>query len=215
MKRFLIVLSVVLLTACAARAQFSFYLVDNFEGGKFPDGSKWWRFGDLRADLVTNPTREARDRIAQSCGQYALNLSGETANWYVGGIGTNLGVDASKFSRFQIDISGVEEWSGKLKIELFDDDNFNYSIEQDPQKNYAPVYDDKWVAEVNIQGRGFTRISVPFSAFRDVNPGVGDDTWNPDKVNGSGGLLQMQLVAITDEQQGKMGFNIDNLLLTY
>jgi hypothetical protein len=68
---------------------------------------------------------------------------------------------------------------------------------------------------VNIQGKGFTRISIPFSAFRDVNPGVGDDLWNPNKGNGSGGLLQMQLVAITDEQHGKMDFNIDNLLLTY
>jgi hypothetical protein len=215
MKKLLFLLSVVIVSASMASAQFTFHLIDNFEGGKFPNGAKWWRFGDLKAELVSNATPEGRDQIAASCGEYALSLSGETADWYVGGIGTNLGLDASGFSRFQVDVYGVEQWSGKLKIELFDDDNRNYSVEQDPKNNYAPVHDDKWVAEVNIQGNGFTRVSVPFSAFRDVNPGVGDDLWNPEQKNGSGGLLQLQLVAITDEQQGKMNFNIDNLLLTY
>jgi hypothetical protein len=215
MKKLLFLLGIMILSASMAYSQFTFYLIDNFEGGKFPNGSKWWRFGDLKAELAGNATPEAHDQIASSCGEHALNLSGKTTDWYIGGIGTNLGLDASGFSRFQIDVYGVEPWSGKLKIELFDDDNRNYSVEQDPQNNYAPLHDDKWVAEVNIQGKGFTRISVPFSAFRDVNPGIGDDLWNPEKKNGSGGLLQLQLVAITDEQQGKMSFNIDNLLLTY
>jgi hypothetical protein len=71
------------------------------------------------------------------------------------------------------------------------------------------------VAEINIQGKGWTRVSIPFTAFRDVNPGVGDDQWNPDQKDGSGGLLKMQLVAITEQRQGKVDFKIDNLLLTY
>ncbi|PIS28838.1 hypothetical protein COT42_06890 [Candidatus Saganbacteria bacterium CG08_land_8_20_14_0_20_45_16] len=196
-------------------AQFTFYLIDNFEGGNFLEGSKWWRFGDLTVKTLENQPVVGRDLIAESCGTYSLSLSGETNDWYVGGIGTDIGVDASEFSRFQIDISGNEEYHGKLIVEFFDDDNNNYTIEQDPQKNYMPIFDDKWVAEINIQGKGFTRTSIPFSAFKDVNPGVGDDIWNPDQKNGSGGLMKLQFVAISENQKGKVDFTIDNLLLTY
>ena len=203
------------LLPAAALAQFSFHLIDNFEDGEISTGPKWWQFGDLKAKVVENPSLEVRDLIAESCGDYSLNLAGQTRDWYVGGIGADIGVDASHYSRFQIDIYGSPKLYGKLKIEFFDDDNLNYSIEQDPSKNYETVYDDKWVAEVNIQGKGFTRTSIPFTAFKDVNPGVGDDIWNPDQKFGSGGLLKMQLVAISGERDGKIDFNIDNVLLTY
>jgi hypothetical protein len=217
MKKRLFVLCLLLLgLAAVASAQFSFYLIDNFENGQFNTG-KWWRFGDVKADIMANPSMEAEtlDLIANSCGTYSIKLSGQAKDWYVGGIGTELGVDASQFSRFQIDIYGHESYRGKLVIELFEDDNNNYTIEQDPKNNYAALYDDKWVAEVNIQGKGFTRVSIPFSAFRLANPGVGDGIWNPHQQNGSGGLLKLQLVAIADQQDGKVDFAIDNILLNY
>ena len=215
MKKFAVTLMVVALLATASLAQFSFYLIDNFESGKFNEGPKWWRFGDLKIAVVTNPSQEARDLIAESCGEYSLNISGDTDNYYIGGIGTNLNVDAADFTRFQIDISGDNDLNGKLKVEFFDDDNNNYAVEQDPKNNYMPVHDDKWVAEIRIQGRGFTRVSIPFTAFRDVNPGIGDDIWNPAQQHGSGGLAQMQVVAIAEDKTGKLDFEIDNLLLTY
>jgi hypothetical protein len=203
------------LLAAVAWGQFSFYLIDNFESGEFAEGAKWWRFGGIKVQLTKNPSVEGRDLIAESCGNYSLSFNGETNDWYIGGIGTDLGVDASQYSRFQLDIYGSHDHRGKLIVELFDDDNGNYTIEQDPKSNYAPTKDDKWVAEINIQGKGWTRVSIPFTAFRDVNPGVGDDQWNPDQKDGSGGLLKMQLVAITEQRQGKVDFKIDNLLLTY
>lgn len=215
MRRVLVGLALAVLFSGAALSQFSFYLIDNFEDGDHTESPKWWSFGDLKAEVTRNPSLEVRDLIAESCGDHALRLSGRTDQWYVGGIGSDLSVDASAFSRFQIDVYGEGDNLGKLKIELFDDDNMNYSLEQDPNKNYEPVYDDKWVAEVSIQGKGFTRTSIPFSAFKDANPGVGDDIWNPGQEDGSGGLLKMQLVVITDKEEGKLGFNIDNLLLTY
>jgi len=215
MKKLFLALSILFLFSSLGFSQFTFYLIDNFEDGDFTDGPKWWRFGDLAAKAVKNPPSNKHDLIASSCGNYSLELSGGTKNWYIGGIGTDLGVDASRYSRFQIDVYGDDFYSGKLKIELFDDDNLNYSLEQDPRNNYMPVYDDKWVAEVIIKGQGFTRTSIPFSAFRDVNPEVGDDVWNPSQGEGSGGLLKMQLVAITENQAGEIDFNIDNLLLTY
>ncbi|MFA6548794.1 MAG: hypothetical protein WCT39_02550 [Candidatus Margulisiibacteriota bacterium] len=215
MKRILFAICVALVLGSGVFAQFTFYLIDNFENGEFAEGSKWWRFGNMKVEITRNSTPEARDIIAESCGNYSLALFGQANNWYVGGIGTELGVDAAEFSRFQIDISGDKELHGKLIIELFDDDNNNFTIEQDPQKNYEPVFDDKWVAEVNIQGKGFTRTSIPFTAFRDVNPGIGNDTWDPFQKNGSGGLLKLQMVLIADQQSGRASLNLDNILLTY
>lgn len=215
MRKILLVLATVFLLSGASFSQFSFHLIDNFEDGDFSRSPKWWHFGKLKGEVIENHISQDKDLITESCGEYCLNLSGETDDWYVGGIGTDLGVDASPFTRFQIDVYGGGDGSGKLKIELFDDDNQNYSIEQDPSKNYEATHDDKWVAEVNIQGRGYTRTSIPFSAFKDANPGVGDDVWNPDQKDGSGGLLKMQLVAITAGQQGVLDFNIDNLLITF
>jgi hypothetical protein len=195
-------------------AQFSFYLIDNFEDGNYNEGTKWWHFGDLKMEVVKNPSLEARDLIAESCGVYALNLKGETRDWYIGGIGTYLGIDASPYSRLQIDVSGDGLNSGRLVIELYDDDNGNYAIEKDA-KTHLPLCDDKWVAEINILGKGFTRYSIPFTAFHCVNPGIGDGLWNPDQLRGSGGLVEMQLIAIADRQAGKVDLKIDNLILTY
>lgn len=214
MRKLAIVFGLVILLASIGLAQFSFYLIDNFEEGSF-DKARWWRFGDLKAEAVRNPKLAERDLIAESCGDYSLNLAGKTSNWYIGGIGTELGIDASRYTRFQADIYGNDEFRGKLKIELLEDDNNNFTIEQDPRNDYEPRNDDKWVAEVNLQGKGFMRVSIPFSAFRDVNPGIGSDSWDPDQKEGSGGLLKMQLVAISGEQKGKVDFKIDNLLLTY
>jgi hypothetical protein len=215
MKKVLFLIGFLLLGAMVGLAQFSFYLIDNYESGEFAEGAKWWRFGDIKVQLTKNPTVEGRDLIAESCGDYSLSFTGSSKDWYVGGIGTDLGVDASKYSRFQIDIYGSNEYRGKLVVELFDDDNGNYTIEQDSKNNYSPLYDDKYIAEITVQGKGWTRISIPFTAFHDVNPGVGNDKWDPDQNNSSGGLLKLQLVAITEQQQGKVDFKIDNLLLTY
>jgi len=215
MKKLLLTAALVVCLTAAALAQFTFYLIDNFESGEFSEGAKWWRFGDLKVKLVKNPSLEGQDLIAESCGDYALSFIGGTQDWYVGGIGTELGVDASKYSRFQIDMFGHPTRRGKLVVEFFDDDNKNYTIEQDAKKNYEPIHDDKWVAEIKVQGDGYTRTSIPFTAFQDVNPGVGDDIWNPDQLDGSGGLLKMQIVMIAEQQHDEVDLKIDNLLLTY
>ncbi|MFH1541747.1 MAG: hypothetical protein ABIE84_01500 [bacterium] len=215
MKKLGLTICLVLLTTTMTWSQFSFHLIDNFEGGTLSSGTKWWRFGDLKIKIAENKETDSRDLISESCGVYSLNMSGQTNDWYIGGIGADLQVSAERFSRFQIDVSGNNKYSGKLIVEFFDDDNYNYSIEQDPQNNYEAVYDDKWVVELPVLGSGFSRYSVPFTAFRDANPGVGDDIWNPEQAGGSGGLLKMQLVAISGDKASKVDFDIDNLILTY
>lgn len=202
-----------LFMAAAARAEFSFYLIDNFEGGK---GDKWYHFGNCETSVMKNPSLEAgvQDTIADSCGDYSLLLKGKATNWYAGGIGTDIYAEAGSFSRFQMDIYGSAS-GGKLRIELFDDDNGNYSLEQDSSRNWLATKDDKWVAEVPVLNKGFTRVSIPFTAFKLDNPGSGDGTWNPGHQDGSGGLLKVQFVLLTDQSTGEVEAGIDNILLTY
>lgn len=215
MKRILLGLVISLGFASMVFSQFSFHLIDNFESGKFAEGSKWWVFGNIKGKAVKNPILKGKDLIAESCGEFALNITGNTGDWYVGGMGADIGIDASDFSRFQIDISGDGLTKGKLVIELIEDDNGNFTVEQDPKKNYEPTHDDKWVAEVNILGKGYTRASIPFSAFRDANPKIGDDKWNPDQKDGSGGLLKLQLILVAAEKKANMDLTLDNILITY
>ena len=215
MKKILLGLSISLCLTSMVFSQFSFHLIDNFESGKFAEGSKWWVFGNIKGKIVKNIPLDKKDLIAESCGEYALNISGKSSEWYVGGLGADIGIDASEFSRFQIDISGDQLAKGKLVIELLEDDNGNFTIEQDENKNYEPTHDDKWIAEINVLGKGYTRISIPFTAFRDANPKIGDDKWNPDQKAGSGGLLKLQLILVTTEKAANINLNLDNLLITY
>lgn len=194
-----------------ARAEFSFYLIDNFESGS---ADKWYKFGNVEMSVVRNPSLEARDSVAESCGDYSLLLRGNADNWYVGGIGTDLRVDASPFSRLQMDVGGSDA-GGILKVELFDDDAGSPNVELDPAKDYMPTKDDKWVASIPIAGKGFTRISIPFSAFKLENPGVGDGVWNVAQKDGKNGLLKIQFVLLTATQKGSAEARIDNILLTY
>ena len=221
MKRILLVFLFCFGLMTVARAEFSFYLIDNFESGK---ADKWYKFGEVKLSVEPNPSFEAaggaspegavRDVIAESCGDYSLQLKGRATNWFAGGIGTDLFADATPFTRLQMDVYGNGK-GGRIKIELFDDDNGNMVLEQDPARDWLATNDDKWVAEVPILGPGWTRISIPFTAFRLDNPGHGDGIWNPDHKNGSGGLLKIQLTLITDKPQGEVEVGLDNLLLTF
>jgi len=190
----LVVLSLFL--AAAARAEFSFFLIDNFEGGKT---DKWYRFGNLDMSAVKVPSLEAgvQDTIADSCGDYALKLKGKTTNWYIGGIGTELMTDAKQFSRFQMDVNGYPS-GGKIKIELFGSGGAT-----------------KCVAEVPILGQGYTRISIPFSAFKPETPSAGADGWRPGKSDGSSYLQNVQLILLAAQATGEAEADIDNILLTY
>ncbi|MBI5078785.1 hypothetical protein HZB08_02060, partial [Candidatus Saganbacteria bacterium] len=101
----------------SAQAQFSFDLIDNFEGGSV---GRWYEFGNLQKTVVKNPSVEVKDVVAEACGEFSLQVKGTSENWYVGGVGTDLNADVSDFSRLQLDIFGSGA-GGKLKLEMFDD----------------------------------------------------------------------------------------------
>jgi hypothetical protein len=57
-------------------------------------------------------------------------------------------------------------------------------------------------------------VAIPLADFTDDNPMVGDDIWNPGQINGSGGLLQMQIICLASSDKGRVDFNLDNIQLT-
>jgi len=200
-----------LLMGAASWGLLTFFLVDNFEDQSF---SKWFQFDNVELSLYEIPKSEKKDLVLESCGDYALQIKGSASDWYVGGVGTDFNLDASSYSRLQFDMYGSSP-GGKVKIELIEDDNGNSKIEQDSSRNWELTADDKWEVEVPILKEGFTRYSIPFSAFTDGNPGVGDSIFNPDQENGSGGILRVQLIFIAAKQKGDVDVKIDNVIFTY
>ncbi|MDD5593249.1 MAG: hypothetical protein PHG97_00730 [Candidatus Margulisbacteria bacterium] len=193
-------------------------LIDDFESGSIKSPREWWTFDLQKAEPVSNKELKSGDeKVASAVGNYSLLLTGMAKNWYSGGVGTYLAKenqDLSKYTNFQMDVFGNGPGSGTAKIELVDDDNSNWTVEQDPAKNYALTKDDKFVYEVKVDWDGWKRVSIPLADFVDDNPGVGDDVWNPQQTNGSGGLLQVQFICIAATDKGKVNFNLDNVSLT-
>lgn len=177
--------------------------VDDFNDGEFKKSPEWWTFDKVTATATKNPAKSG----------YALAIKGAARDWYVGGIGTYLAKDKqdlSKAATLDLDIYGYGPDSGTLKIELYDDDNGNWQIEQD-HKTFNPIYDDRFAYELKIDWKGWKHLSLPLAEFVDTNDGAGDNIWNPQQNNGSGGLLQMQIISIAASKNGKISYVLDNV----
>lgn len=177
--------------------------VDNFNDGEFKKNPEWWTFDKINITLTKNPAKSG----------HALMIKGAARDWYVGGIGAYLAKDKqdlSTASTLDLDIYGYGPDSGTLKIELFDDDNGNWQVEQE-QKTFNPIYDDSFTYELKIDWKGWKHISLPLEEFVDTNEGEGDNIWNPQQNNGSGGLLQMQIISIATSKTGKVNYVLDNV----
>lgn len=192
------------------------YQIDNFEDGDYVT-PEWWKFDNIAVSAAQNSSMTGGDPAsAGSVGRYSLSMKGRATNWYVGGVGTYFAKPKTNYSVYnaiQMDVFGNGPGSGTLKIELFDDDNGNWQVEQDPKKQYAPIYDDKLSYELAVNWKGWKRITLPFADFEDINAGVGDDIWNPDQKGGSGGFLQIQLIALGPKRDGNVNFAVDNIVL--
>jgi hypothetical protein len=194
------------------------FKIDDFESGSLKSPRDWWTFDISKVEVVANDNYKGGDsKVAAETGKYSLHLQGQAKNWYVGGCGVYMAMenqDLSKYNTLDIDVFGNGEGSGTMKIELYDDDNANWAIEQDAKRNYVPIYDDKLVYDIKIDWNGWKRLSIPLADFVDDNPGVGDDIWNPQQTGGSGGLLQMQLICLGSTDKATVNLNVDNIVLT-
>jgi len=225
-KRYIVILIMIFISAGVAQGMgekappksdpSKSFLIDDFESGSIKSPREWWTFSIGKA--AADPNRELKKgdpRVASQVGNYSLLLSGAARDRFVGGCGTYLakgGQDLSKYNNFQMDIYGRGRDSGELSIELIDDDNHNWQRGEDP-KSYAPLYDDKFVYRLKVDWEGWKRVSVPLADFKDANPKVGDDIWNPAQTGGSGGLLQMEFLVYAQEAAGRVELNLDNICL--
>ena len=193
------------------------FLIDDFESGSLRTPREWWTFDIKQAEIASNSDYKGGDAaIAKQVGDYSLLFKGQATNWYAGGAGAYMAKERqnlSTYSYFQIDIYGNGPGSGTLKIELYDDDNNNWQVEQNPTMNYAPIYDDKYVSDIRVDWSGWKRVSIPLDDFVDDNDGVGDDIWNPKQGGGSGGLLQVQIICLGASDKGDINCNLDNISL--
>lgn len=191
----LIVFFLLLMTCFALGFTVKEKVIENFNRmKKLP--SHWWVFGDITPSFGQVDTNRF------------LKIIGVAKNWYVGGLGAYIVVDGTEYNTFEIDVKG----NGKIKVQLFDDDNNNDQIEQDDKFN--PTYDDRWECEEAIDTDGcWEKVDLPLSDFNDMNPGIGNDVFDIDKNNGSGGLVQMQFIFIAPSEKGNVNINIDNIKL--
>jgi hypothetical protein len=175
------------------------YLVADFASGSIKVPQEWWVF-----DVHNTVSKDG------------LMLSGKAKNYYAGGVGTYIAkdnTDLSQYNTIQLDIWGNGEKSGTLKIELHDDDNNNWRIEQDEKNNFAPTKDDRFTYDQVVDWKGWQTIQIPIGDFVDDNPDVGDGIMNFEQKDGSGGLLQMQFICSATTDKGEINLGINNIYL--
>lgn len=188
------------------------FAIDTFEDGNITDAPQWWTFGDSKQDVV-NTSIYSNSPLIKYLGSKSLQIKGNTDNWYIGGMGAYLGLDADKYTHLKIYVYGNGPKSGKVTIQLYDDDNFNYVLEQDVENNYEPIFDDKFEYTVNVTWTGWKILILPIDKFKDVNKTVGDNMWNPDGKKGSGGLLHYQMIFLASSKTGPIDVAVDNIKL--
>lgn len=194
------------------------FLIDNFESGSLSTPRDWWTFDLKKVEAAGNTAlTEGEPKVVAAVGKYSLHLVGEAKSWYAGGCGVYFArenQDLSGYNFLSLDVYGRGEGSGTIKVELLDDDNNNWQVEQDAAHGYAPTKDDKYIYSIVVDWPGWKRVAIPLADFVDDNPGVGDNIWNPTQQNGSGGLVQMQLICVTTKEKGKIDLYVDNINLS-
>ena len=75
------------------------------------------------------------------------------------------------------------------------------------------MFDDKFVYTKTINWTGWRVVIIPLDYFVDENSLTGDNQWNPFHTDYSGGLVQMQMIFLANEDKGEIDIEIDNMKL--
>lgn len=197
MRKFLIGL-LILLTASFSFAGDKF-LIDDFSSKSLKSPREYWCF-DCRPDVS----------------QRMLVFKSQANNWYAGGVGTYIAKphqDLSEYNALQVDITGNGDGNGNLKIELYCDDAHDWTVKQDPKKNFEPLKNTRWTYEERINWMGLQTITIPLLDFENSNPGIGSDKMDIGQKNGTAGLLQIQFICLGNKADGEIDFSINSISL--
>jgi hypothetical protein len=191
------------------------YMIDNFADGDYTTNPSWWKFDNITATVADNSQYQDGDPAAvAAAGKTSLNITGNASDWYAGGMGTYIAKknnNLGKYTAVQMDVYGNGPGSGTIKIELVDDDKGNWQVEQDAKG--VPLYDDKFVYNINVDWKGWKVVAIPFTDFTLENPGKGDGILEVGQDSGKGGLLQMQMIFIASQKTGSLNYNLTNISL--
>lgn len=177
------------------------YLIHDFESGSYTRTPSWWKFDNVTLTIQNNTSLPGGTAEVEN---YSLHITGEAADYYIGGLGYYLGRIATEESQISLDIYGTGANSGQIKIELYDDDDGNWTASSEA--------DDIWVCQFPVDWSGWQHKTIKFSDFTISNPGKGDGVWNP--YGAGGGLLQIQLIALASTPTGTCIFYVDNIEFT-
>ena len=177
-------------------------VIDQFSSGGISKSDTWWKFDRLAITDVTD--KETKDKY--------IMIGGKAQNWYVGGMGTYIAKDAAGAKALSIKVLGTGKNSGKIKMELVDDDAGSPDVEQDDK--FIPIKDDKFTTkEININWTGWKTITIPVSDLILTNAGAGDGEWNPDTLNDRYGLMTVQIIVVASSASGEVNFGMKDLEL--
>lgn len=163
------------------------YIVEHFEGNKNYI-RKWWKYGNLK---VYNKAISKMDMY--NLGKKAIGLyKSDVLN--TGVFGTFLGIDGKRYKFIEILVYGFGKNSGSLQINLYDDDNNNFNLETDYADQNILNFDDVFAYNLKINWKGWKKLVIPIKDFKDNNPLIGDDIYNPDQKKRSGGLIVLEFL---------------------
>jgi hypothetical protein len=143
----------------------------------------WWYFGDLEIDHVN----------VDPSGKRVMRVRGRAPGMFAHGMGLFMERDIGTRRTLHLDVRGHGPDSGRIKIELLEDDNGNWEIEKDPRL-FMPLHDDRFVYEFRVDWDGWRHIVISTDEFIDDNPGKGNDEFDPYRDMTSGGLLEIQIL---------------------
>lgn len=180
-------------------------LVDNYEDGDHGKAPEWFTFDNIKVTIEKNVMLKEGDKdVIAKLGAYSLGIKGSTNRWYVGGMGTMLGIDPKKYKSIEVDIYGYGEGSGKLKIELYDNDARKNEVEVDSK--WLPTKDDLFYYEIDVNWRGWKHISIPFADMKLANPGKATGQLDAE-------IIKLQLIFVANAETGSVKMALDNLEL--
>lgn len=190
----------------SAPKKYQGVLIDDFEKnspGKIGFGSTYSDPNDH--NVVTNFS----DSTQKTQGNYSLLLQGSDTdkNYWITEVATDSNVLYQKIRAVNADslfinlsVYGTGQSQASLEVKFEEDDSGSGRLN--------PKTNDSFHYLIPVDWTGWKNISIPYSAFSDTNPDIGNNTTEPSKI------IQMALTLVSAPPISTLTINIDFVLLT-